>query len=76
VVECTKREEGGYPGHLSIPEVARMRRKLEECGSLKTDGPMIATHFGHQMEMLHEELDSVLSGQNILAGYDGISVDF
>jgi len=75
IVECTKREEGGYPGHLSVPEVARMRKRLESTGSLRPGAPMIATHFGHLMGLLHDELETLLSIDSIQAAYDGMTID-
>jgi phosphoribosyl 1,2-cyclic phosphate phosphodiesterase len=75
VVECTKRVEGGYAGHLSIPEVLRMRRHLVETGSLSATAPVLATHFGHQMELLHDELEATFSPHGICAAYDGVTVD-
>jgi phosphoribosyl 1,2-cyclic phosphate phosphodiesterase len=75
VVECTKREEGGYAGHLSIPEVVRMRQRLEAAGALDPAAPMVATHFCHHMGLLHEELEAVLAPHGITAGYDGINIE-
>jgi phosphoribosyl 1,2-cyclic phosphate phosphodiesterase len=75
VVECTKRDESGYPGHLSIPELIRMRRRLEAAGSLAPSALMMATHFGHQMELLHDELEAALAPHGIHAAYDGVELD-
>ncbi|HLJ55361.1 MAG TPA: MBL fold metallo-hydrolase [Chthonomonadaceae bacterium] len=75
LVECTKRDEGGYAGHMSIPEVIRMRQRLADTGALPAGAPMVATHFCHHMGMLHEELRSALEPHGITAGYDGLTLE-
>jgi phosphoribosyl 1,2-cyclic phosphate phosphodiesterase len=75
VVECTKREDAGYSGHLSIPEVFRMRRRLLDSGILRPDAPIIATHFSHQMGLTHDELEAVLGAEGVLAAYDGMTIE-
>lgn len=75
IVECAKRDEGGYFGHLSIPEVIRMRRRLEATGSLSADAPMFATHFSHLMELLHDDLEAELVPYGIQPAYDGLTVE-
>ena len=75
VVECAKREEGGYPGHLSIPEVIRMRRMLVDMGVLAPDAPVVGTHFCHLMNLMHHELEVMFAGSGVTAGYDGATIE-
>jgi phosphoribosyl 1,2-cyclic phosphate phosphodiesterase len=75
IVECAKGPiEDGYMGHLCIPEVIRMRQRLIRCGALRTDAPVITTHFSHLGGLMHDELEAVLKPEGILPGYDGMSL--
>jgi phosphoribosyl 1,2-cyclic phosphate phosphodiesterase len=75
VVECAKREEGGYPGHLSIPEVIRMQERLHYAGCLRPDSVTVTTHFSHLMNLTHHELETILLPHGIQTGYDGLSFE-
>jgi phosphoribosyl 1,2-cyclic phosphate phosphodiesterase len=76
VLECTKGPvEGGYTGHLSIPDVIRMREKLIHDGALGPDSRVVTTHHSHHGGLMHDELERCLSGHNIAVGYDGMSFD-
>jgi phosphoribosyl 1,2-cyclic phosphate phosphodiesterase len=76
VVECTKGPaEGGYEGHLSIPEVIRLRRKLIQYGTLQPDSPVVTTHHSHLGGLMHDELERCLSDHNVQVGYDGMSFE-
>ena len=72
IVECTQKDEGGYPGHLSIPEVARMRHRLLAAGALRPEAPVVATHFSHHIGLMHDELEALLAPHGIRAAYDGM----
>jgi phosphoribosyl 1,2-cyclic phosphate phosphodiesterase len=73
VIECSKGPvEGGYDGHLSIPDVIRMRERLIAMGCLPTDAPVVTTHHSHLGGLMHEEIEEMLRPHGILAGYDGM----
>jgi phosphoribosyl 1,2-cyclic phosphate phosphodiesterase len=75
VVECAKGPiEGGYTGHLCIPEVIQMRQRLIRAGALKENSPVVTTHFSHLGGLMHDELEAVLNPEGIQAGFDGMSL--
>lgn len=76
VVECTKGpHEGGYPAHLSIPDVVRMREKLIAGGALRADAPVVTTHMSHLGGLLHDEMEAALQPHGIQVGYDGMTFE-
>lgn len=75
VAECSKGPiAGGYVGHLCIAEVIAMRHKLITMGSLRTDAPLVTTHFSHMGGLMHEEMEAILAPEGIQTGYDGFSM--
>ncbi len=68
-------KEQGYSGHMSIPEVIRMREKLIGYGALITSGPVVTTHHSHLGGLLHEEMEEILTPHNIMVGYDGMEFE-
>lgn len=75
VVECSKGPvEGGYMGHLCIPEVIRLRDLLLNAGALREDAPVVTTHFSHLGGLMHDELEHELGRAGIRVGYDGMNV--
>ena len=74
VVECTKgMEEGGYMGHLSIPDVIRFRERLIAEGIFRPESPLVITHLSHLSGLMHDEHEALLNPHNIQVGYDGMT---
>ena len=74
VIEATKgMEEGGYEGHLAIPDVVRLCQMLRDGGNLRPDAPVVATHFSHWGGLMHHELEATLAPHGITPAYDGYS---
>lgn len=74
VVECSKgMDEGGYEGHLSVPQVIRMREWMLANGVLRADAPMVTTHHSHLGGMMHADLEAALNPHGIQVGYDGMT---
>jgi len=74
VVECTKGlKQDGYMAHMCIPEIIRMRDKLQAMGTLAPGAPIVTTHHSHLCGMMHEELSAVLAPSRIQVGFDGLT---
>jgi phosphoribosyl 1,2-cyclic phosphate phosphodiesterase len=65
--------EEGYNGHMSIPEVIRMRDILVKAGTLTETAPVVTTHHSHLGGLLHEEMEALLNPHGIQVGYDGMT---
>lgn len=77
VIECTEGlHETSYYGHLSLLECIEQVHRLRAEGILREDGPVATTHISHFGELTHAELEKHLSPHNMLAGYDGMVLDF
>jgi len=76
IVECTKGfSNEGYNGHMSIPQVIRMREILLSSGSIVADTPFVTTHHSHLGGLLHAEREEALNPHGIKVGYDGMEFE-
>lgn len=74
LAECQKgREEGGYPGHLSLGDVLHLRERLIAGGTFAPDKPCVVTHLSHMSGMMHEEWEAYCAPHNIQTAYDGMT---
>jgi phosphoribosyl 1,2-cyclic phosphate phosphodiesterase len=73
VIECSKGPIlDGYDGHLSIPDVIEMRRRLIDIGAMAETAPVVTTHMCHLGGLMHEEMEERFAPHNIQVGYDGM----
>lgn len=72
--ECTLSgvNKGGHTGIETLPEV---KKKMEKMKILCSNSLFIATHFGHHIGLLHEELEKKLRKDGIIAAYDGMELE-
>lgn len=63
-------------GHMGVPEVIELKRKLDQMGLLKEDAIVIANHFSHNGGLLHHELEEQLASHEIETAYDGMTITF
>jgi len=59
-------------GHLNIPAVMDIKKKLEDGGNLTKDGKVVATHFSHNIGLQYEDLCEIFASEQILVAYDGM----
>lgn len=62
------------PAHMGLPENLLLIDKLKERGCITGRTKIIATHFSHNCQTLHEELEALLGKAGITAAYDGMEV--
>ena len=73
VIECSKgSKEGGYDGHLSIPDVIDMRKRLIDMGTMPAGAPVVTTHLCHLGGLMHEEMEELFRPHGVQVGYDGM----
>ncbi len=76
VAECTHGPlENPFSSHMSITDILRLREKLIETGSFKSESKMIATHFSHWGALSFDELEDRLNPYNIYTAFDGIEFE-
>lgn len=74
ISECTCGPLSGGGGHMDFKQLFAMKERLEKAASILADGIFVATHFSHNVGLLHHELEHVLSEHGIQTAYDGMEI--
>ena len=72
ILDCTNGNLPWTGGHLNIPAVMDIKKKLEDGGNLTKDGKVVATHFSHNIGLQYEDLCEIFASEQILVAYDGM----
>ncbi|GGH73547.1 phosphoribosyl 1,2-cyclic phosphate phosphodiesterase [Pullulanibacillus pueri] len=76
ILDCT----GGYNSnkrsrnHMCIETVLEVQSAFERTGILKARGQIIATHFTHNAELVHDDFVEAFKPYDIQVAYDGMTV--
>ena len=73
VFECTLGPHDGGYGHGDFAKIFAMKERLEEAGAFN-EGLFVATHFSHNVGLLHSEIEYTLSQRRIQTAYDGMEI--
>jgi len=71
IAECTNGPVPGGVYHLDFEYLYRMKQRLEAAGAFD-GGVFVATHFSHNINLTHDELEQTLEAHGIQAAYDGM----
>ena len=61
--------------HLASKDVASHANRFRECGLLKDNGVVYATHLSHEGNLEHDELDEYARGHGYRVAYDGLRLN-
>lgn len=76
VLECTKAFiEAEYTKHLSFTECLQVCERLREIGAIRDDSQIVFTHFSHNGNALHEEMEAAMNPHGIQIAYDGMVIE-
>ena len=77
ILECTYLEvnPGSLEHHLGLESMLKLRNRLAELDVLKPEATVVTNHFSHNGHVLHEELCELMEPENIIVGYDGLTID-
>ena len=73
ISECTCGPLDGGWGHMSFQTVFALKERLEKAGAF-SGGPFFATHFSHNVGLLHAEIEYVLNERHIQTAFDGMEI--
>ena len=73
IFECTLGPHDGGHGHGDFAKILALKERLEEAGAFN-DGIFIATHFSHNVGLLHSEIEYVVNEHQIQTAYDGMEI--
>lgn len=78
IMECTfgiHPADPKWPFHLGLPDVVRMKDRLQAVGAINADTQYIITHFSHNGVAPYEEFSALANPHGIQVAYDGLRVE-
>lgn len=69
-----KKQIPGY--HMGLADDLTFIRLLEERGCVDSNTVKVVSHFSHNGEMTHEQLEAFAQAHGLIAAYDGMRVRF
>lgn len=72
ILDCTNGLLPERRNHLNIEAVKDIQKVFLEKGIMTNEGQMIATHFSHNIGLMHEDLEEIFASTGIKVAYDGI----
>ena len=73
-LDCTHLTESGTPGHMCIEDDITTVRRLFQLGNVNSRTVFAATHFSHNGNLTHDEIDERLRLHGIVTSYDGLEI--
>lgn len=73
-LDCTTGKHPEGSNHMGVPDVLGVRARLLEMGCADERTVFVATHFSHNGQLLHEELEARFAPQGVIVAYDGLTV--
>ncbi len=62
--------------HMGLPDDLELVRRLEEKGCVNESTVKVVSHFSHNGEMTHAQLEEFAGEHGMIAAYDGMRVEF
>ncbi|NLM61435.1 MAG: hypothetical protein GX193_05095 [Clostridiales bacterium] len=73
-LDCTHLTESGTAGHMCIEDDITTIRRLFQLGNVTNRTVFAATHFSHNGNLTHSEIDERLRLHGIITSYDGLEI--
>lgn len=74
-LDCTTGRFDRRNNHMGVPNVIEVRERLIRMNSADESTRFVATHFSHNGQMMHEDLEKAFEPHGILTAWDGMSVE-
>ncbi|KIL36544.1 carbon-phosphorus lyase [Cohnella kolymensis] len=72
ILDCTNGNLPFTGSHLNIEAVLDIRNRLGNQAVLRPGGQVVATHFSHNIGLLHDDLTAIFEKEGIMVAYDGM----
>ena len=63
-------------GHMGLKAVRSVVQRLRKMECIDKDTPVVLTHFSHNGNLLHEELEAETKEDGFIIAYDGMLLEF
>ncbi len=75
-LDCTTLKHKDGTNHMGIEDVLIVKQRLIECGCVNENTRFVITHFSHNGELLHDEIEERVAKHDIAVAYDGFVFEF
>lgn len=72
ILDCTHGTEDHIPNHMGGMTLVNFRDELAKRGALAPDAVCVATHFSHNSQNLHADLEAFFTPHGFRVAYDGL----
>ena len=63
-------------GHMGLPNIRRVDRRLQEMGAVDDETVRVINHFSHNARPIQSVLEEKVQGDGYLVAYDGMQIEF
>ena len=74
ILDCTHGLIDSMKNHMNIEAVKKIKAQFDKNGTFHKDSKVIATHFSHNIGLMHQDLEELLHPYGIDVAYDGMEI--
>lgn len=74
ILDCTYGLSPKRKNHLNFEAVKEIQKVFKQNQIMDDKSMIIATHFSHNIGLMHEEIQSIFASSGIIAAYDGMTI--
>ena len=74
IMECTCGPVKCERNHMDFEHHLAAKERLANAGAISSDCVFVATHFSHNVGLLHDELEHILNPHGVQVAYDGMTI--
>lgn len=74
ILECTCGPVKCDRYHMDFDHYFAFKDRLEKAGAISSASVFVATHFSHNVGLLHDELEQVFNPHGVQVAYDGMNI--
>ncbi|WP_182302306.1 MBL fold metallo-hydrolase [Cohnella cholangitidis] len=75
ILECTMGNIDYRKTHMNVEAVLETKARMREYGMLAQGSRIVVTHFSHNAQLLHSDLEAIFAPHSITVAYDGMVVE-
>jgi phosphoribosyl 1,2-cyclic phosphate phosphodiesterase len=75
ILDCTFGARSSSHNHMGFPECLKIKERLLSQNSIYDKTVMVITHFSHNCNLLHDELEKMASAKGFITAFDGMTLE-
>lgn len=74
-LDCTVLRHAEGTNHMGIPDVLKVQTRLREMGCADASTTFLITHFSHNGELMHDEIEAEVGPHGFVVAFDGMEIE-